>query len=102
MSDEFTDGMAAAFATNTRRPGGRGMLRALAIALIVVGLLAIGLATAPTPPTWCTYPDDTSVIALRSAVDSQAAAIARNSPGQPIDRLTIQMGLMAQCEGQLK
>lgn len=100
-TDPFTDAMAAAFYANDRpRRSPRGMLRAVAIGLIVVGLLAIGVAaSAPAPAAqgWCNWPDDASVAALEHAIDDQVDYVHRYSPGAKLDRFTIQVILMAQC-----
>ncbi|MET7989865.1 hypothetical protein ABZU76_03040 [Amycolatopsis sp. NPDC005232] len=48
-------------------------------------------------PAWCSYPAPGGVAALEAAVEEHTAAIARYSPGQPVDRFTLQLDLMTQC-----
>jgi hypothetical protein len=67
------------------------------LALVVIPLAAPALGQQQTSPNWCTYPDPGGVSALHAAIDQHAAEIARNSPGQPIDRFTLQLDLMTSC-----
>lgn len=70
---------------------------AMGVAMLVLsGFAFVSALTAQ--PAWCDWPsDDASLAALRYAENEQAATIARYSPGQPIDRLTIRMSLLTQC-----
>ncbi|WP_410669147.1 hypothetical protein [Amycolatopsis sp. cmx-4-68] len=103
-TDPFTEGMVAALTPRPGPPepgGGRRLLRALAVALIVAGLLAIALAVLPpthaAQASWCNYPDPAAVHVLHQATAAEAANIHRYSPGAELDLFTIQLGLMAQC-----
>lgn len=48
-------------------------------------------------PAWCSYPDPAGVAALQAAVAERVAEIGRYSPGQPVDRFTLQLDLMTRC-----
>ncbi|MCG3757359.1 hypothetical protein [Amycolatopsis sp. Poz14] len=48
-------------------------------------------------PAWCSYPDSAGAAALMDEVDKHVETIARYSPGQPVDRFTLQLDLMTQC-----
>lgn len=77
----------------------RSILAAVLLAILVATIPASLLAahTAVRVPAWCTYPDSDGMTALSAAVGQHVAAIARYSPDQRPDRLTIQLDLMTQC-----
>lgn len=62
---------------------------------ILIMLFITSCDSAVAAPAWCSYPDDT--VALANAVDARVADIARYSPGQSVDRFTLQLDLMTRC-----
>lgn len=60
--------------------------------------LSAAVASTPTTPAWCTWPDDAGQAALHSAVTAELDEIHRHSPGAALDPFTVQLGLMARCD----
>lgn len=78
------------------------LYRVLIVVLTIVTLASVAVivqqdSSPAATPAWCSYPNPGGVAALQAAVDERVADIGRYSPGQPVDRFTLQLDLMTRC-----
>lgn len=81
----------------TMHPRVRLQLAVVIVLTILGGVYLVTQPDEPPLPEWCAYPEPEGVAALQAAVDERVKEIGYYSPGQPVDRFTLQLDLMTRC-----
>lgn len=77
----------------------RAALAGAVLAMLSLGVLVLVFTpAAPAAPAYCsTVGDGIDEASLKADIDERMTEIWRYSPEMPVDRLTIQLDLMARC-----